>query len=315
MKLAVVTGCLGFIGSHVTRKLLEENWKIFGVDKCTYAANMDALEEFTTNENFDFIDQDISKLTHLPDCDFVINLAAESHVGNSIINSDEFMSSNILGTKNILDLIRKKPKNTGARPVLIHFSTDEVYGDLVSGSHSEKDILKPSNPYSAAKASADMLIFAWARTYGIKYNILRPTNNYGTHQYPEKLLPISVKCLQRGVKIRLHDKGLPIRCWLHAEDTATAVLAVISQGQRDKIYNISGEELENREVVKLIIESYFDNAVDWNDHVDLGHIREGQDIRYSVNDDKLRSLGWQPQKKFKEEVKSITTFYKTNFRW
>ena len=132
----------------------------------------------------------------------MINVAAESHVGNSIVDSNDFIHTNVLGVKNLLDLIRRKQNNVSEQPIFLHFSTDEVYGDIESGSHVETDILKPSNPYSASKASSDMLIFAWARTYGIKYLIVRPTNNYGIGQYPEKLIPVSVKMLQRGKKIR-----------------------------------------------------------------------------------------------------------------
>ena len=199
MKLVVITGCLGLIGSYVTRQCLEKGWRVYGVDKCTYAANIHFLEKFQQHEEFTFIKADIAKLTYLPDCDYVINVAAESHVGNSIVDSSDFIETNINGVKNLLDLIRLKQRNVVSRPVFFHFSTDEVYGDIVSGEHTETDILKPSNPYSASKAAADMLIFAWARTYGIKYVILRPTNNYGIGQYPEKLIPLTVKLLMRKI--------------------------------------------------------------------------------------------------------------------
>ncbi len=252
MKIVYITGCLGFIGSYVTRKCLERGWMVFGIDKCTYAANEDLLEEFNKFENFRFEGIDIKDLDKLYDCDYVINVAAESHVGNSIINSDAFMNSNIIGTKNLLELIRFKPDNVTQRPVFFHFSTDEVYGDIGTGDHYETDILKPSNPYSAAKAAADMLVLAWARTYGINYVILRPTNNYGIGQYPEKLIPVAVKNLNRGRKIRLHDQGKPIRNWLHADDTAEAVLAIIDSGNLNEIYNVAGGfEQENAELIYL----------------------------------------------------------------
>ena len=214
MKLVVITGCLGLIGSYVTRKCLQRGWSVYGIDKCTYAANNESYDEFVQYENFDFIEDDIAEINYLPDCDYVINVAAESHVGNSIIESNDFIHSNVVGVKNLLDLIRKKPNNVDNKPVFFHFSTDEVYGDIVDGEHIETDILKPSNPYSASKAAADMLIFAWARTYDLEYLILRPTNNYGKGQYPEKLIPVSVKLLHRGKKIRLHDEGEPVRNWL-----------------------------------------------------------------------------------------------------
>ena len=177
MKLVVITGCLGLIGSHVTRQCLEKGWKVYGIDKCTYAANEEFLVEFTLNPNFTFVKEDIATLKQLPDCDYVINVAAESHVGNSIVDSTDFITSNVVGVKNLLDLIRQKQQNVSERPVFFHFSTDEVYGDIAKGAHVETDILKPSNPYSASKAAADMLVMAWGRTYGLKYLILRPTNN------------------------------------------------------------------------------------------------------------------------------------------
>ena len=195
MKLVVITGCLGLIGSHVTRECLKKGWRVYGIDCCTYAANEEFLTDFYRSPNFTFVEKDIATLKYLPDCDYVINIAAESHVGNSIIDSTDFITSNVVGVKNLLDLIRQKQANVSDRPVFFHFSTDEVYGDITNGEHVETDILQPSNPYSASKAAADMLVMAWARTYDLKYLILRPTNNYGIGQYPEKLIPLTVKLL------------------------------------------------------------------------------------------------------------------------
>ena len=317
MKLVVITGCLGLIGSHITRRCLAKGWKVYGVDKCTYAANTNFLEDFRASDNFTFINEDIAKLKCLPDCDYVINVAAESHVGNSIIDSEDFIHSNITGVKNLLDLIRKKPQNVADQPIFFHFSTDEVYGDIASGEHVESDILKPSNPYSASKAAADMLVFAWARTYGVKYLIIRPTNNYGIGQYPEKLIPICVKHLQRGKKIRLHDEGEPIRNWLHADDTASAVISIIESGKVNEIFNVAGGfEQKNIDTTSQILDCFFGMGnYKISDHLELGHVRQGQDVRYALNDDKLRSLGWSPQKKFVEELPKIVKYYMKNFKW
>lgn len=316
MKLVVITGCLGLIGSHVTKRCLEEGWQVLGVDKCSYAANKSLIKKFEKNKNFSFIKKDIATLEYLPDCDYVINLAAESHVGNSIVDSGDFLHSNINGVKNLLDLIRNKQKNVFNQPVLLHFSTDEVYGDIIRGEHLETDNLNPSNPYSASKAAADMLINAWARTYDINYIIVRPTNNYGINQYPEKLIPISVKALQLGKKIKLHNKGEPIRNWLHAEDTAEAIITIIKSNKINEIYNISGNlEQKNKITVQKIINAYFGEEVPLENFVDLSHCREGQDVRYSLNDNKLKLLGWKPTKNFDKEIKTIVSFYKNNFRW
>jgi len=316
MKLVTITGCLGFIGSYVTRECLSLGWKVYGIDKCTYAANKQLLEEFNKEENFYFLSADISAIESLPVCDVIINLAAESHVGNSIINSDDFIDTNVAGTHNLLEIVRRQPNNVNERPLFLHFSTDEVYGDIISGTHSENHLLHPSNPYSAAKASADMLVLAWGRTYNIKYNILRPTNNYGMYQYHEKLIPISVRNLQRNRKIRLHDEGEPFRTWLHAADTAQAVITVIKSGESDQIYNISGGfEQKNKDTVRKVIGAYFETEEGWENHVDLGYKRPGQDVRYSVNDDKIRALGWKPLRVFDTEIHKIVQHYKNNFRW
>ena len=311
MKIVYITGCLGFIGSYATRQ-----WKVYGVDKGTYVANEPLLKEFQAYDNFRFLREDICNLTHLYDCDYVINFAAESHVGNSIINSDEFINSNIVGVKNLLDLVRHKPLNCNNRPIFFHISTDEVYGDITEGDHTETDLLKPSNPYSAAKAAADMLIHAWARTYGINYIILRPTNNYGIGQYPEKLIPIAVKNLMRNKDIRLHDQGTPVRNWLHAEDTAAAVVTIVESGVVDEIYNVAGGfEQSNRETVKQVVKAFYGTDENWEQYIDFSVVRPGQDIRYALNDSKLRALGWVPKKKFDEEIVKIVEDCRDNFRW
>ncbi len=316
MKLVVITGCLGLIGSHVTRECLQRGWRVYGIDKCTYAANIDFLVEFQNNSNFTFLKGDIAKIKHLPDCDYVINTAAESHVGNSIIDSHDFMYSNIFGVKNLLDILRKKPKNIDDPPVFFHFSTDEVYGDINSGQHAESDLLLPSNPYSASKASADMLILAWSRTYNMKYVILRPTNNYGIGQYPEKLIPICVKQLLRGKKIRLHDQGEPIRNWLHSADTADAVIKIIESGKVNEIFNVSGGfEQKNIQTARKVIECFFGDKRPIDDYVNLEYKRQGQDVRYALEDNKIRNLGWKPRKSFDKEICKIVDYYKKNFKW
>ena len=321
MKIVYITGCLGFIGSYLTRACLKKGWMVYGIDKCTYVANTSLLDEFNRYGNFKFDKIDIKDMAHLYDCDYVINTAAESHVGNSIIDSKQFIESNVLGVQNLLELIRKKPANCNSRPIFFHFSTDEVYGDIAQSEHFETDLLCPSNPYSAAKAAADMLVLAWSRTYDIKYVILRPTNNYGIGQYPEKLIPLSVKNLQRGLKIRLHDNGTPIRNWLHVEDTAAAVIAIMENGSENEIYNVAGGfEQSNKETVSYIISSFEKAKYDDVDSflepfVDLTYSRKGQDVRYALNDDKLRGIGWSPAKVFSTEIHDIVEYYKNKFIW
>ena len=311
-KIVYVTGCLGFIGVHITRQCLDRGWYVIGVDKMTYASNETFLLEFQKLPNFKFIKSDINDLEMLYDCDYIINTAAETHVDNSIERSDHFVHSNIDGVHHILKLINQKQKHR--IPALLHFSTDEVYGDILEGSHSETDLLKPSNPYSATKAAADMLVLAWSRTYGLPYVILRPTNNYGIGQYVEKLIPKSVKYLSVGRKIDLHNKGTPVRTWLHAEDTARAVITIIESGVTNEIFNISGNyEEKNIEVVRKIIKLVNGDTEIEKYLTDM--IRPGQDLRYSIDDTKLKNLGWTANADFNKELEKVVEYYKNNFIW
>jgi dTDP-glucose 4,6-dehydratase len=317
IKVVYITGCLGFIGSYITRACLQKGWYVKGIDKMTYAANKHLLDEFKKYENFSFVHCDINDLKFLYDCDYVINTAAETHVGNSIASSVEFVKSNIDGVHNLLELIKNYRAENSKKPTLIHFSTDEVYGDIESGEHTESDILKPSNPYSATKAAADMLVMAWGRTHNVPYMILRPTNNYGAGQYVEKLIPKAVKFLNLGRKIPLHNNGEPYRNWLHAEDTAQAVITVIEKGSIGEIYNVAGGfEQQNIETIKKVIECYgLKQRESYTNYIDFSCSRPGQDIRYALNDTKLRSLGWSPKKEFDLELKNIVIYYKQKFIW
>jgi dTDP-glucose 4,6-dehydratase len=315
-KICYITGCLGFIGSYVTRVCLNAGYYVRGIDKITYAANPDLLSEFNSYENFVFEQKDINDIKFLYECDYFINVAAETHVGNSISKSKDFVKSNIDGVYNILELLKNYRAESAYKPILLHFSTDEVYGDIVDGAHAEKDLLKPSNPYSATKAAADMLIIAWSRTYGLPYVIVRPTNNYGIGQYVEKLIPKACKYLLLGKKIPVHDYGLPVRNWLHAEDTANAVLTIINNQSINEIYNISGGfEQMNIETIKSIILNIYGTLDNYEQYIDFSVFRPGQDCRYALDDSKLKSLGWSANKVFNHEIAKIVEFYKHKFIW
>jgi dTDP-glucose 4,6-dehydratase len=315
-KAVYVTGCFGFIGSYVVTACLSKGWYVMGVDKMTYAYREDAYDSFMEHPRFSFINSDINDLEFLHECDYVINTAAETHVGNSIVKSDEFVKSNINGVHNLLELIKNYRGEGKNKPILLHFSTDEVYGDITEGEHIETDMLKPSNPYSATKAAADQLITAWGRTHEIPYVILRPTNNYGEGQYVEKLIPKAVKYLTLGKKIPLHNEGTPIRNWLHAKDTAEAVITIIEAGVKNEIYNIcGGYEQSNIDTIKKVLKWQLGDDIDINDYLDFSYSRKGQDVRYALNDDKLRALGWEPKAKFDEEIPHIVIYYNKNFIW
>jgi len=315
-KVIFVTGALGFIGSYVTQACLDKGWYVMGVDKMTYAYRKDSYDVFMKHPHFSFINSDINDLKFLHECDYIINTAAETHVGNSIVKSNEFVKSNINGVHNLLELIKNYRGEGKNKPIFLHFSTDEVYGDITEGEHTETDLLKPSNPYSATKAAADQLITAWGRTHEIPYVILRPTNNYGEGQYVEKLIPKAIKYLTLGKKIPLHNEGTPIRNWLHAKDTAEAVITIIEAGVKNEIYNIcGGYEQSNIDTVKKILKLQIGEDINLDDYLDFSYSRKGQDVRYALNDNKLRALGWEPKAKFDDEIPNIVLYYNKNFIW
>jgi dTDP-glucose 4,6-dehydratase len=314
-RVVYITGCLGFIGSYITSTCLNKGWFVKGIDKITYAANKDLLDTFKGYPNFSFVHCDINDLKFLYECDYIINTAAETHVGNSIANSNEFMSTNINGVYNLLELIKNYRQEATSKPTLFHLSTDEVYGDIEVGAHKELDLLKPSNPYSATKAAADMLILAWYRTYKVPYIILRPTNNYGIGQYVEKLIPKTCKYLQLNKKIPLQDRGRPIRNWLHAQDTADAVITIIESNCKNEIFNVcGGYEQTNYDTVAKIVNVY-DQTLNVDDCIDYSYNRPGQDVRYALDDSKLKKLGWLPRKIFDNEIEHTVKHYQTKFIW
>jgi len=308
---------LGFIGRHVTQLCLDLGWYVYGIDNCTYASDFNFKQVFDSYKNFKFEKLDICNLNRLVDCDYFINIAAETHVDNSIRDSRVFVESNINGVHNILELLKIYKKEGYVLPTFIHFSTDEVYGDISDGAHIETDLLRPSNPYSATKAAADQLIMAWSRTYDLPYVIVRPTNNYGCGQYVEKLIPKACKFLSLGRQIPLHNNGSPIRNWLHAKDTAKAVVKIIESGANNEIFNIAGgfEQSNLETVCKIIKEFHSGDENIYSDYINLNVHRPGQDVRYALNDSKIRALGWKPECIFDDEIKTIVKYYKENFMW
>jgi len=320
-KIITITGCLGFLGSNLTREILKLGWYVIGIDSITYVSNTDCIKEFEKYPNFNFIHSDINDLKFLYETDYIIHTAACTHVANSIIDSNEFLKSNINGTQNILELLRNYRAENQKIPILISLSTDEVYGDIEVGAHKETDILKPSNPYSATKAAADMLVMGYGRTYNLPYIIIRPTNMFGKGQYVEKLIPKTIKYLTLDRKIPLHNNGTPIRNWLHVLDCIEAILLLIKEGNVNEIYNICGGfEQTNYTTVSKILKEYTNwKSTDlWdfeNSYLDLSYNRPGQDVRYALDDSKLRALGWEPKIKFDTELKYIVNYYKEKFIW
>jgi dTDP-glucose 4,6-dehydratase len=317
----VVTGVGGFIGINLCAKLLENGWKVYGIDKGSYVTNSDIINHFLQNTNFIYIKKQIQDLEWIPECDVVFNLAAESHVDNSIESCSSFVDSNIHGVRNILEIIDTNITRSTDKPLLFHFSTDEVYGDQVEGQVTEESPLCPSNPYSATKAAADLLIQSWARTHGLEYIIVRPSNNYGEYQYPEKFLPLSVKRLLRNKKIKLHDGGNPIRTWTHVLDTVNAVFTLYDKADRNRIYNISSEfEQKNLDTAKKIVSTFYLGRPnrpipDFDKHLDTSYKRPGQDVRYALRCDYLKQYGWKPEKNFDQEIVKLVDHYRNRFVW
>lgn len=288
-KRVMVTGGLGFIGSHFVQLLLAKGYEVVNVDKRTYASRKDI--DFIGLPNYQFIEKDIGDLKSLPPrISYIVNFAAESHVQNSIYDSRAFFQSNVQGVYNLLELVRSTEE--GARPTFIQISTDEVYGDIKEGMFSEDDRLKASSPYSATKAAADQLVLGWIRTYGIKARICRSCNNYGFGQNSEKLIPRTTKLAFRNEKMTVHGSGHYTREWIHVEDNCEAILRVMEQGMDGEIYNITtGVSLSNLDVIQLIHKVMGTPP----NHFVFVEDRPGQDVRYAISANKIRQLGWIPK--------------------
>lgn len=290
--IILVTGGRGFIGSHFVELALSLNHTVIDIDKCTYSCNK--ILPWDNNPNYTFIKEDIAYLDHLPSCDVLINFAAESHVDNSIKSPEEFIHSNISGVFNLLELVRGKPSYD--RPLFFQISTDEVYGDIISGSFYETSPLKPSNPYSASKASAEMLVMAYARTYGIDYIISRCSNNYGERQFEEKLIAKTLNCIKNNRVIPIHGDGSYVRDWIYAKDHADALMFLIEQRKYNTVINISTDtHLTNLEVVQTILDWENIPKENQSKYYQFVENRWGQDLRYSISNKKLLSMGWKPQ--------------------
>jgi dTDP-glucose 4,6-dehydratase len=307
MSIVMVTGAAGFIGREIVHQLYAAGHHIVAVDAETYAARPDLLQPY--RDRMRYLWSDVRDLKHLFGAEVIFNLAAESHVDNAISDPTKFVENNVLSTASLLELIRgQRPHD---RPTLIHVSTDEVYGTMPDGMTSlEIDSLDPSSPYSASKAAADMLVLAWQRTYGLKARIVRPSNCYGLWQYPEKLIPKTIRSWLMGRPMTIHGDGTQTRSWLAVEDCAKALLAVWERGEDGGIYNVPGNsEVSVRAVVERIrsLCAYHEAGVlgRKSDTPIYGCERPGGDRRYNVNGERLLSLGWQPHGKLWRDLDPI----------
>jgi len=303
----LVTGGAGFIGSHFVKRLVAGGDEAIVLDKLTYAGNPANLDgsgvELVVG---DIADADVVARA-AAGCDAVVNFAAETHVDRSILGPKEFVSTDVLGTMTLLDWACEN----GAR--FVQVSTDEVYGDLEGGGRSvETDPLRPSSPYSAAKAGGDLQVLAYVRTYGVNASITRGANTFGPNQYPEKLVPLFVTNALDGEPLPVYGDGQQVREWLHAEDHCAAVELVLREGAPGEIYNVGGEEHVNLEVTHRILE------LTGADASLVRHVedRAGHDRRYALDDGKLRALGWTPQHSFGEGgLPDTVAWYRENRAW
>lgn len=311
----LVTGGMGFIGSNFIRYVLEKHgdWEIINLDKLGYGSNPANLEDIEDDPRYTFVKGDITDFELVRELvkkvDAVVNFAAESHVDRSISSPEHFLNSNVLGVYTILEAIRKE--NPEVR--LVHISTDEVYGDILEGSFTEKDALMPSSPYSASKAAGDTLVLGWARTYNLNASITRCTNNYGPYQFPEKLIPKTIIRANLGLKIPIYGTGQNVRDWIYVEDHVRAVETVLLKGEPREIYNISaGEEKTNLDVVKTILRLMGKDE----ELIEFVEDRPGHDLRYSLDSWKItRDLKWRPQISFEEGIKKTVEWYLNNEWW
>jgi len=305
---------MGFIGSFFIRNHLHKNSndKIINLDSLTTGSNKDNLKIIEKKENYSFVRGDIRNSDKVRDLikqvDVVINFAAETHVDRSISAAKPFVETNVLGTLSLLDAIREFDK------FFIQISTDEVYGEAFgTQTFTEKDPLHPNNPYSATKAAADHLVQAYHKTYGIKSIITRCTNNFGTNQFPEKLIPKTIIRAKNNLKVPIYGDGEQIRSWIHVYDHVNAIEGLIQTGLSGQIYNIAaGNEITNMALVEKILD-LMDKTKDLIEYVED---RPGHDRRYSIDSSKITNeIGWMPELRFEEALQETVNWYLENQNW
>jgi dTDP-glucose 4,6-dehydratase len=316
----LVTGGAGFIGSRFAEMLVNEEiinpfQKIVVVDKLTYSGNKANLDGIRNNPEFAFKEADIcdeveiGKILKKYAITHIVNFAAESHVDRSIDSSKAFYETNVMGTRNLLDLARQHGVSR-----FIQVSTDEVYGSIAEGSWEETQPLDPSSPYSASKAAADLMVLAYAKTYGMNIGITRCSNNYGFRQFPEKVIPRFVTNLLNGQKVPIYGAGAQVREWIHVDDHCRGIYLVMQKGKPGDIYNIAGEiEMPNIDLAKRLVHEFGKSEAESFEFVDD---RKGHDFRYSLTGNKIKSeLGFKSESDFDIEIPKLVNWYRENRSW
>lgn len=318
----LVTGGCGFIGSHFVKYLVDKVDNVFNVDALTYAGRLENLEEITDNENYYFFNASItdSNLMHYlfrniyrnhGGIDAIVHLAAESHVDNSITNPNIFVDTNVVGTLNLLNLAKQYNIK------FVHVSTDEVYGTLGDeGLFTEETSISPNSPYSASKASSDLLVRSYFETYKLDTVITRCSNNYGPNQFPEKLIPLAISNLIDGKKIPIYGNGMNIRDWLYVEDHCSGIYLAMMKGISGQVYNIGGfNEWTNIDIARKII-SVMGLTGSSEDYLVYVEDRKGHDYRYAIDSTKITNdLGWKPKYNFESGIEETIKWYTNNEQW
>ena len=311
VRKVLITGGAGFIGSHLVEALAEAypEQRILVLDKMTYAADITYLAPLLEQHRVQLVMNDICDFETtrklVQDCELVVHAAAESHVDRSFHSSILFTQTNALGTHTVMEACR----DAGV-PRIIHVSTDEVYGEVLSGDVDETCALNPTNPYSASKAAAEMIVNGYRHSFKLPVIVVRANNVYGTRQFPEKLIPKCIMSLIDGKRIPLHGDGRNVRHYLAAQDIASAVVLLAQKGQLNEVYNIgSPNEYSNREVVQMLCEQF---DVGFDESVRFTADRPFNDRRYSISWDKISDLGWSPQHSLKHDIPTVVGWYRDN---
>lgn len=313
-KNILVTGGCGFIGSHFIRSLLNtgNEWKIFNLDCLSYAADVKRIDDVSKDEQYCFIEGDVRNREDIEKVfsfgvDIVVHFSAESHVDRSILNPLLFEEVNVKGTLNLLEASRKHKVEK-----FVHISTDEVYGTIENGKFTEESPVTPNSPYSVSKAAADLFVRSYIKTYSFPAIIVRPSNNYGPWQYPEKLIPVVIYKAINNEKIPVYGKGLNRREWLYVDDCVQGIRFIMDKGNIGEIYNLGvNAEYQNLELVKFIVRELKRSE----SLIQFVKDRPGHDYRYSLDSSKLYKLGWEPQNDFHESMTNTLNWYKQNLDW
>ncbi len=322
-KKIIVTGGLGFIGSNLINLLLKNNYNIINLDKISYSSNFYNTKEFKKNKKYKFIRCDLNnkkklqKIFNFFKPSAIFNLAAETHVDRSIDGPENFIKSNILGVYNLLEVFKKYSKKYSYAK-LIHISTDEVYGDILSGRADENFPYKPSSPYAASKASSDHLVYSYVRTYKIPAIITNCSNNYGPKQHPEKLIPKLIYNIIKNKKLPIYGKGLNSREWIYVEDHCQALIKILQKGKVGNFYNIgSNINKTNIQITKSLITIAKKNIkIGKNVKIKFVKDRPGHDVRYALNSKKtINELKWKPKINLIKGLNLTFKWYLSNLQY